>query len=163
MNSGNTYRVQPDGLSVEQFTFGQVNPFGMCLDTFGNFYTADCHSSPIYQLIRDAYYPSFGKPHDGMGFAPLVIAHNHNSTGPCGIVLTRESLAGGIPRQYFHRNVVTSRVNRDRVDWLGSSPKGPNCPTSCEPATRGSGLLICSSARTDTVYRRFLQPHHWSL
>jgi len=63
MHSGNSYRVQLDGSSVQQFTFVQVNPFGMCLDSFGNFYTADCHSSPIYQLIRDAYYPSFGKPH----------------------------------------------------------------------------------------------------
>ena len=129
MNSGNTYRVQPDGLSVEQFTFGQVNPFGMCLDAFGNFYTADCHSSPIYQLIRDAYYPSFGKPHDGMGFAPLVIGHNHNSTGLCGIVFNQDNhWPAEFSDNIFVGNVITSRVNRDRVDWLGSSPKGTELP-----------------------------------
>ena len=129
MNSGNTYRLQTDGSSVEQFTFGQVNPFGMCLDSFGNFYTADCHSSPIYQLIRDAYYPSFGKPHDGMGFAPLVIRHNHDSTGLCGIVFNQDN---HWPPEFrdniFIGNVITSRVNRDRVDWRGSSPKGTELP-----------------------------------
>ncbi len=129
MNSGNTYRVQLDGSSVQQFTFGQVNPFGMCLDEYGNFYTADCHSSPIYQLIRDAYYPSFGKPHDGMGFAPLVIRHNHDSTGLCGIVFNQSN---HWPEEFhdniFVGNVVTSRVNRDKVTRRGSSPKGIEMP-----------------------------------
>jgi len=129
MNSGNTYRVKLDGSSVEQFTFGQVNPFGMCLDESGNFYTADCHSSPIYQLIRNAYYPSFGKPHDGMGFAPLVIRHNHDSTGLCGIVFNQSN---HWPKEFqdniFVGNVVTSRVNRDKVNWFGSSPKGVEMP-----------------------------------
>ena len=129
MNSGNTYRVQLDGSSVQQFTFGQVNPFGMCLDVYGNFYTADCHSSPIYQLIRDAYYPSFGKQHDGMGFAPLVIRHNHDSTGLCGIVFNQSI---HWPEEFhdniFVGNVVTSRVNRDKVNWRGSSPKGVEMP-----------------------------------
>ena len=129
MSSGNTYRLQTDGSSVEQFTFGQVNPFGMCLDSFGNFYTADCHSSPIYQLIRDAYYPSFGKPHDGMGFAPLVIRHNHDSTGLCGIVFNQDN---HWPPEFrdniFIGNVITSRVNRDRIHWRGSSPKGSELP-----------------------------------
>ena len=129
MNSGNTYRVQLDGSRVQQFTFGQVNPFGMCLDAYGNFYTADCHSSPIYQLIRDAYYPSFGKPHDGMGFAPLVIRHNHDSTGLCGIVFNQST---HWPEEFqdniFVGNVVTSRINRDKVNWRGSSPKGIEMP-----------------------------------
>ncbi len=129
MHSGNTYRVQPDGSSVQQFTFGQVNPFGMCLDEHGNFYTADCHSSPIYQLIRDAYYPSFGKPHDGMGFAPLVIRHNHDSTGLCGIVFNQSD---HWPEEFrdniFIGNVITSRINRDKVNWRGSSPKGIEMP-----------------------------------
>ncbi len=129
MHSGNTYRVQLDGSSVQQFTFGQVNPFGMCLDSFGNFYTADCHSSPIYQLIRDAYYPSFGKPHDGMGFAPLVIRHNHDSTGLCGIVFNQST---HWPEEFhdniFIGNVITSRVNRDKINWHGSSPKGVERP-----------------------------------
>jgi len=129
MHSGNTYRVQPDGSSVQQFTFGQVNPFGMCLDSFGNFYTADCHSSPIYQLIRDAYYPSFGKPHDGIGFGPLVIRHNHDSTGLCGIVFNRSPhWPAEFRDNIFIGNVMTSRVNRDKINWRGSSPKGVEMP-----------------------------------
>jgi len=129
MNSGNTYRVQLDGSSVQQFTFGQVNPFGMCLDSHGHFYTADCHSSPIYQLIRGSYYPSFGKPHDGTGFAPLVIQHNHDSTGLCGIVFNQST---HWPEEFrnniFIGNVITSRVNRDKINWHGCSPKGVEMP-----------------------------------
>ncbi len=48
MQSGNTWRVALDGSRVEQITFGQVNPFGLCFDQRGNMFTADCHSSPIY-------------------------------------------------------------------------------------------------------------------
>src|SRR5262245_27796137 len=73
MSSGNTYRFRADGSRVEQWTWGQVNPFGLSLDPWGYIYSADCHSQPIYQLIRGAYYPSFGKPHDGTGFAPEMI------------------------------------------------------------------------------------------
>src|SRR5690606_24774998 len=29
MNSGNTFRFRPDGSHVEQWTWGQVNPFGL--------------------------------------------------------------------------------------------------------------------------------------
>lgn len=125
LQSGNTYRIRPDGARVEQFTWGQVNPFGMHLDARGYFYTADCHSSPIYQLIRGGYYPSFGKPHDGLGFAPTTISHTHGSTAICGITLIDD------PRwpAKFHGNilvgnVMTSRINRDEIAYHGSSPKG---------------------------------------
>ena len=70
MNSGNTYRFRPDGSHVEYFTHGQVNPFGLAWDPLGNLYSSDCETKPIYMLIREAYYPSFGKPDDGLGFAP---------------------------------------------------------------------------------------------
>lgn len=129
IRSGNTYRVQLDGSSVQQFTWGQVNPFGMCLDPRGNFYTADCHSSPIYQLIRDGYYPSFGKPHDGLGYAPRTILHSHGSTAICGILYYADTLW---PEKYhdniFVGNVMTSRINRDGITFRGSSPKGRELP-----------------------------------
>src|SRR5262249_10588878 len=64
MQSGNVYRMRADGSHVEQVTWGQVNPFGLALDPLGNLFSCDCHSRPIYQLLRGAYYPSFGKPHD---------------------------------------------------------------------------------------------------
>ena len=125
LQSGNTYRFRLDGSHVEQYTWGQVNPFGMCLDPLGNHYTADCHSSPIYQLIRGGYYPSFGKPHDGLGFAPLLMQHAHGSTALCGVAYyTADS---NWPEEFrdtlFVGNVMTSRVHRDQVVFNGSSPR----------------------------------------
>lgn len=129
LQSGNSYRVRLDGSRVEQNTHGQVNPFGMCLDPWGDLYTADCHSSPVYQLIRGAYYPSFGKPHDGLGFAPTVISHSHGSTAIAGIVWSSDP---SWPAEYqdnvFIGNVMTSRVNRDRITFAGSSPSGQELP-----------------------------------
>jgi putative heme-binding domain-containing protein len=126
LQSGNTYRFKLDGSHIEQYTWGQVNPFGMCLDPLGNHYTADCHSSPIYQLIRDGRYPSFGKPHDGLGFAPLLLQHSHGSTALCGVAYyTADS---NWPEEFrdtlFVGNVMTSRVHRDQVVFNGSSPRG---------------------------------------
>lgn len=122
MNSGNTWRMQPDGSHCEYWTHGQVNPFGMCWDPLGNQYTSDCHTKPIYMLLRGAWYPSFGKPHDGMGFGPGMIKHLHGSTGIAGIVYYS---ANHFPRSYrdtvFIGNPVTGRVNRDHFDIHGST------------------------------------------
>lgn len=122
MNSGNTYRFRPDGSHIEYFTHGQVNPFGMAIDPLGNIFTADCHSRPIYQLLRGAYYPSFGKPHDGLGYGPEMIKHDHGSTGICGLVYYQ---AEQFPKDYqgtvFIGNPVTGRVNHDRLAPHGSS------------------------------------------
>jgi len=129
MNSGHTYRIRLDGSRVEPHTFGQVNPFGMTLDPLGNFYTADCHSAPIYQLLRGAYYPSFGKPHDGLGYGPSLMEHAHGSTAICGIVYYDDVLW---PTQYrdniFIGNVMTSRLNRDVLLARGSSRKAVEMP-----------------------------------
>ncbi len=70
LQSGNTYRVRLDGSHVEQFTWGQVNPFGSAWTEAGDLITADCHSKPLTLLLRGGYYSSFGKPHDGLGYAP---------------------------------------------------------------------------------------------
>lgn len=80
MNSGNTYRMRPDGSHVEQFTWGQVNPFGLAFDPLGNLYSADCHTKPIMCLLRGGHYDSFGKPHDGLGYAPDMIDRYDDST-----------------------------------------------------------------------------------
>ena len=124
MNSGNTYRIQLDGSRVEQFTYGQVNPFGMALDPLGNLYTSDCHSMPAYLLLRDAYYPSFGKPHDGLGFAPKIMEHSHESTAIDGVVYYSDNQW---PVEYrdnvFIGNVMTSRVNRDTLLEVGSGKR----------------------------------------
>ncbi|HEY1171620.1 MAG TPA: PVC-type heme-binding CxxCH protein [Verrucomicrobiae bacterium] len=129
MSSGNTYRMQLGGVRMEHHTWGQVNPFGLCFDPQGNLYSADCHSSPIYQLLRGAYYPSFGKPHDGLGFAPLTIQHSHGSTAICGIqMITDPSWPKEFQGNLIIGNVMTSRINRDRVEWLGSTSKGHEVP-----------------------------------
>ena len=123
MNSGNTYRFREDGSRIEQITWGQVNPFGLTFDPWGNEYSADCHSRPLTCLIRDGYYSSFGKPHDGLGFAPDMIEHDHGSTGICG---AQWYAARQFPSEYqgsiFLCNPVTGQVQRDRIDWRGSSP-----------------------------------------
>ncbi len=125
MNSGNTYRMRQDGSHAEYFTHGQVNPFGLAFDPLGNLYSCDCHSRPVYQLLKGAWYPSFGKPDDGLGFGPEMVTHDHGSTGIAGISYYA---ADQFPVEYRGTvvigNVVTNRINRDNIEWHGSSPKG---------------------------------------
>ncbi|MBT4865460.1 MAG: dehydrogenase, partial [Planctomycetaceae bacterium] len=122
MNSGNTYRFREDGLRIEQFTWGQVNPFGLTFDPLGNVYSADCHSMPLMLLLRGAYYSSFSKPHDGLGFGPDMIDHSHGSTGICGPAYYA---ATHFPAEYrdniFLCNPVTGQVHRDRLKDVGST------------------------------------------
>ncbi len=129
MNSGNTYRLRPDGSHIEQRTWGQVNPFGLSFDRRGDIYSCDCHSKPIYQLLAGAYYPSFGKPDDGLGYGPVMCRHDHGSTGIAGIVYCA---ALQFPREFRDNiligNVVTSRINRDTIAWHGSSPEAVEQP-----------------------------------
>lgn len=123
LDSGNVYRFRPDGSRIEIFSWGQVNPFGLAFDRRGNLYSADCHSAPVYQLLRGAHYPSFGKGHDGLGFGPAMIKHRHGSTGICGIVYLDEGVWG--KRWNDHvliGNPVTSRINRDRIEFHGTTP-----------------------------------------
>jgi putative heme-binding domain-containing protein len=129
MQSGNSYRFRPDGSHIEYFTHGQVNPFGLVFDHLGNLYSADCHSRPIYMLLRGGYYPSFGKPHDGLGYAPEMIAHSHGSTGICGLTYYD---AAQFPPSYrgtmFIGNPVTGRVNHDRLEQRGAGYQAVELP-----------------------------------
>lgn len=120
MQSGNTYRMRLDGERVEQFTWGQVNPFGMTIDAWGHLFTADCHSKPVYQLLRGGYYPSFGKPHDGLGFVPPIMEHLHGSTAIAGVtVLETDSVPEEWRNHLLSGNVMTSRINHNRLDIHG--------------------------------------------
>ena len=146
MNSGNVFRFNPDGSRIEVWSHGQVNPFGLCFDKRGNLYSADCHSAPIYQLIRGAYYPSFGKPHDGMGFGPTMIQHTHGSTGICGIVLVDRNQWG---RRWNYRmligNPVNSVINHDGIKYAGTTPvavEQPDFMTSKDPWFRPVDLCL---------------------
>ena len=128
MNSGNGYRFRLDGSHIEYVWHGQVNPYGIAFDSLGNQFTADCHSKPAYCLLRGAYYPSFGKPHDGLGFGPKLIDHAHGSTSISGIAYYA---ADQFPPPYresvYMGNSVTGRVNRDTVAARGSSLVGTEC------------------------------------
>jgi putative heme-binding domain-containing protein len=121
MRSGNTWRMRADGSRVEPFSFGQVNPFGLCFDPLGNLYSTDCHSQAAYLLLRGGQYPTFDNVHDGLGFPPLMIDHDHQSTGISGIAYYA---AEQFPPEYrdclFTGNVITNRVNADRVERRGS-------------------------------------------
>src|ERR1051326_271690 len=129
MNSGNTYRFKPDGSHVEYYAHGQVNPFGLCFDPLGNLFSSDCHTRPIFQLLRGGWYPSFSKPNDGLGFAPEMMTHLHGSTAIAGIVYYA---ADHFPEEYrdnvFVGNVVTNCINRDKLERHGSSYKAIEQP-----------------------------------
>lgn len=135
MQSGNTYRLRPDGSKIEYVTHGQVNPFGMAFDPLGNQYTSDCHTKPAYLILRGAYYPSFGKPHDGLGFGPELLQHLHGSTGIAGIVYYA---AEHFPREFRDNlligNPVTGRINRDTLEAHGSTYRAIEQPDflSCD-------------------------------
>jgi putative heme-binding domain-containing protein len=137
LQSGNTYRMRPDGSHIEQVTHGQVNPFGLCFDPLGNLYSADCHTRPVMMLLRGGWYESFGKPHDGLGFAPEMCTHDHGSTAIAGIVYYA---ADQFPPPYrdtlYVGNVVTNRINHDRLQRHGSTYKAieqPDFLVSADP------------------------------
>lgn len=122
MQSGNTYRMRLDGSRIEHFTHGQVNPFGSTFDEQGNLFTADCHSKPIYQILRGGYYPSFGKPHDGLGFVKPMMEHLHGSTAIAGLaVVTGDQFSAEYQGNLLSGNVMTSRVNRNSPVYHGST------------------------------------------
>jgi len=122
LNSGNTYRLRLDGSRIEQYTHGQVNPFGLAYDEFGNLFSSDCHSAPIYQLLAGAYYPSFGKPDDGLGFAPMTVDKIRGSTALDGMSCYADDLW---PEEFrgnlFVGDVMNSVVMRDRTVEQGGT------------------------------------------
>lgn len=124
MTSGNTYRIKADGSRIEHYTHGQVNPFGLTLDPYGNLYSGDCHSRPLTMLIRGALYEHFANKHDGLGFAPHMNTFKEHSTALCGITYYA---ADQFPQEYFGKlflgDVIQNRLNMYRLEWTGSTPK----------------------------------------
>jgi glucose/arabinose dehydrogenase len=146
MTSGNTFRFRPDGGRIEHFTHGQVNPFGMTFDAWGNLFSADCHSKPITQLVRGGYYSSFGRPHDGLGFIPSMMDHLHGSTAIAGLVLyDAEQFPEDYRQQFYSGNVMTCRINRNAMVKHGATYKALEAPdflTSDDPWFRPVDLQI---------------------
>jgi putative heme-binding domain-containing protein len=124
MVSGNTFRFRLDGSRVEQLTFGQVNPFGLVFDSLGYVYSTDSHSSPLYQLIRGADYPHFGKV-EIMAFAPDMKSLENEATALCGITQYADTVwPKEFQGNFFIGDVVNCRVHRYSSVWKGSSPAG---------------------------------------
>ncbi|MEO8269104.1 MAG: PVC-type heme-binding CxxCH protein [Aureliella sp.] len=149
--SGNTFRFRADGSRIEQFTSGQVNPFGITRDEWGNWYSADCHSKPLTRLIRGACYPSFGRPDDGLGFAPAMMEHLHGSTAICGLLYYQaEQFPPAFRHLLYSGNVMTSRINCDAIEWQGATPTANELPdflTSDDPWFRPNDIQLgCDGA-----------------
>jgi putative heme-binding domain-containing protein len=146
MNSGNCYRFTLDGEHVQYVAHGQVNPFGLCFDPRGDLFSADCHTRPQMMLLRGGYYQSFGKPDDGLGFAPEMCDHDHGSTAIAGTVFYDDDKW---PEKYrgtlFDGNPVTTKINHDRIEWHGSSPiakEQPDFLTSTDPWFRPVDIVL---------------------
>ncbi|MCP4173004.1 MAG: c-type cytochrome, partial [Fuerstiella sp.] len=120
MMSGNTYCLRPDGSRIEHYSHGQVNPFGLTIDPWGNVFTSDCHTRPATMLLPRAHYPR--SPGDGLGHGPELMQHSHGSTGIAGIVYYE---AEHFPEAYrgslFIGNPITGRINLDRLKKQGST------------------------------------------
>ena len=86
-------------------------------------------------LLRGAYYPSFGKPDDGLGFAPQMCDHLYGSTAIAGLV---DYVADKWPAEYrdtmFVGNVVTNVVNHCRLTPRGSWFHADDLPDFCVSA-----------------------------
>lgn len=124
MTSGNTFRFRMDGSRVEQTTYGRVNPFGYAFDDMGYLYSIDCHSKPIYQLIRGGDYPHFGKKASALGFAPEMMGYELGSTALSGLVYyTGEQYPMEYRNSFYSGDVVSCRINRNTMTFNGSSPQ----------------------------------------
>ncbi len=124
MTSGNTFRFRPDGSRVEHMTHGRINPFGLAYDERGYLYSTDCHTSPLYQLIRGADYMQWGKE-EGMGFAPDMKALEKEATALAGIAYYADK---HYPKEYqsnfYIGDAVASRVYRNSFVFRESTPVG---------------------------------------
>jgi len=122
--SGNTIRFKKDGSRIEHHTHGRINPFGLAFDELGYLYSTDCHTSPLYQLIRGGDYMQWGKE-EGMGFAPDMKPMENEATALAGIAYYADVHFPEAYRSNFYiGDVVASRVYRNSFHFEGSSPVG---------------------------------------
>ncbi|MEP7258150.1 MAG: PVC-type heme-binding CxxCH protein, partial [Flavitalea sp.] len=124
MISGNTFRFRPNGERVEHTTDGRINPFGLVYDELGYLYSTDCHTSPLYQLIRDADYTQWGKE-EGMGFAPEMTPLSDEATALAGIGYYADKLfPEAYQKNFYVGDAVRCRVYRYSGTFKGSTPVG---------------------------------------
>lgn len=124
MISGNTFRFRRDGSRVENTTYGRINPFGLAYDELGYLYSTDCHTSPLYQLIRGADYMQWGKE-EQMGFGPDMKPLENEATALAGIAYYADTkYPAEYRRNFYIGDAVASRVYRNSFTFKGSSPVG---------------------------------------
>lgn len=124
MISGNTFRFRPDGSRVEHETYGRINPFGLAYDELGYLYSTDCHTSPLYQLIRGGDYLQWGKE-EGMGFAPDMKPLENEATALAGLAYYADvKFPAEYQKNFYIGDAVASRVYRNSYVFKGSSPVG---------------------------------------
>ncbi|MBI0400506.1 PVC-type heme-binding CxxCH protein [Cyclobacterium marinum] len=124
MTSGNTFRFTMDGQHVEKTSDGRINPFGSDLDKWGYHYSADCHTLPIYQIIRNGNYTQWGKMEPNMGHAPTMMDYGLNSTALSGLVYyTDNQFPEEYQNSFYSGDVVTCRISRSTISFNGSTPK----------------------------------------
>jgi hypothetical protein len=86
-------------------------------------YSVDCHSKPIYQLIKGADYPHFGKKPTGIGFAPEMMSYELGSTALSGLVYyLGEQFPAEYRNSFYNGDVVTCKVSRNTITFKGSTP-----------------------------------------
>lgn len=123
MTSGNTFRFRMDGSRVEFTTTGRVNPYGYAYDELGYTYSTDCHTSPVYQLVRGADYPHFGKQPTGIGFGPALMKHDYGSTALAGLdYYIADQFPEAFQHNFYYGDVVLSRVSRSNFKMKGTTP-----------------------------------------
>ncbi len=135
LSSGNVFRFRPDGSRIELYTQGQVNPFGLSVDQYGDIYSADCHTKPLTLLLPGGCYDSFGRPHDGLGYVPALMQHLHGSTAIAAVALGSQThFPAAWSAATFHGNVMTSRVNANQLERRGGSVRAVEQPDflSCD-------------------------------
>jgi putative heme-binding domain-containing protein len=133
MTSGNTFRFTLDGERAEKTSDGRINPFGSDLDKWGYHYSADCHTLPIYQIIRNGNYTQWGKMEPNMGHAPTMMDYGLNSTALSGLVYyTDNQFPAEYQNSFYSGDVVTCRISRSTISFNGSTPK----------ATRKADFLV---------------------
>jgi len=159
MTSGNTYRIKPDGSRIEPWTWGQVNPFGLAFDPYGNLYSGDCHSQPLTMLLAQGLVRELHAPARRPRLRP---AHEHLRLAafdrPVRVVYYA---ADQYPKEYqgmlFLGDVVTNRINSYHLDWSGASPKAvlKEFLTSSDPWFRpvdiSSAPMAASTSPTSTT------------
>ena len=124
MTSGNTFRFTMDGHRVEKTSDGRINPFGSDLDKWGYHYSADCHTLPIYQIIRNGNYTQWGKLEPNMGHAPTMMDYGLNSTALSGLVFyTDNQFPEDYQNSFYSGDVVTCRISRSTIAFNGSTPR----------------------------------------